>query len=95
MNEENRSQAFLSGLLVGGVIGSALAFWLAGRMRRDLRERGIDIGGWLGELGYLVKDRGEEFLTRAKDVVERAIEEGKEASHKARSELEERWKEEE
>ena len=95
MSEENRSQSFLSGLLVGGVIGSALAFWLVGRMRRDLRGRGIDVGGWLGELGYLVRDKGEEFLTRAKDVIERAIEEGREASHKARSEMDDRWKREE
>lgn len=94
MSEENRSRSFLVGLLVGGVIGSALTFWLTGRARRELRERGIDVVGRLGELRSLIKDKGEEFLTRAKEVIEHAIEEGKEASRKAHSELEERLKKE-
>jgi len=94
VSEGNRSQTFLVGLLVGGVIGSVLTVWLTGRARRGLRERGIDIGGRLGELGSLAREKGEEFLGRAKEVIEHAIEEGKEASHKARSELEERLKKE-
>lgn len=94
MSEGNRSQTFLVGLLVGGVIGSALTCWLTGRVRRGLRERGIDIGGRLGEIGSLVREKGEEFLSRAKEAVEHTVEEGREASRKARSELEERLKKE-
>ena len=94
MSEGNRSRSFLIGLLVGGLIAAVLTFWLKRKVRPGLRERGIDVGGWLAEIGSIVREKGEDFLTQAKEVVEHAIEEGVEASHKARSELEERLKKE-
>lgn len=95
MSEGDRSRAFLLGLAVGGLIGCILTLWLTQRVRRKLRERGIDIGGRLGELGSLVKEKGEEFLSRAREVAELAIEEGRESGRKARYEMEERFKKDE
>lgn len=91
MAEENKGRDFVTGLIVGAVVGSVLTFWLAGRMRRQLRERGIDLGGSLGELGALVREKGDEFLARAREIFKQAVEEGKEASAKARSELESKF----
>jgi gas vesicle protein len=94
VSEGNKSQSFLVGLVVGGVIGAALTLWLTGKVRHGLRDRGIDVGGRLGELGSLVREKGEDFLSRAKEVVEHTVEEGREARHRARSELEERLRKE-
>ncbi len=90
MDQENSRRAFFVGFLVGGVVGSVLTLWLVPRVRRQLREKGIDVGGRLGGLGALIREKGEEFLTRTKEVVKQAVEEGRKASDKARSELEER-----
>ena len=94
MGQENNRRSFFIGFLVGGVVGSVLTLWLSERMRRQLRERGIDIGGRLGGLGALIKEKGDEFLARAREVIKQAVEEGRKASGKARSELEERYKKE-
>ena len=94
MEERNNRGGFLVGLLVGGVIGSVLTIWFAPKVRRRLRERGIDVGGSLAELGALIKEKADEFLARAREAVKQAVEEGKEASSEARSELEERFKKE-
>ena len=94
MDERNSRGGFFFGLLVGAVIGSVLALWFAPRVRRQLRERGIDVGGRLGELGAVIREKADEFLDRAREGIRQAVEEGKEASGKARSELEERFKKE-
>ncbi len=94
MDQENSRRSFFLGFLVGGVVGSVLTLWLAPKVRRELRERGVDVGGRLGGLGALIKEKGDEFLARAREVVKQAVEEGKKASDKARSELEERFKKE-
>lgn len=92
MGEENSRRSFFIGFLVGGVVGSVLTLLLAPKVRRQLRERGIDIGGWLGALGALIKEKADEFLAQAREAVEQAVEEGREASSKTRSELEEKFK---
>jgi len=94
VDERNSRGGFFVGLLVGGVIGSVLTIWFAPKVRRRLRERGIDVGGSLAELGALIKEKTDEFLARAREAVKQAVEEGKEASSEARSELEERFKKE-
>lgn len=89
MNEGNRFRVFLIGLLVGGIVGSVLAIFVAQRVRKQLKERGIDLGR-AGELAGLAKERGDQFLARAREIMRQAIEEGRKAASKARSELEER-----
>ena len=94
MDQENNRRSFFTGFLVGGVVGSVLTLWLAPKVRRELRERGIDVSGRLGGLGALIREKGDEFLARGREVIKQAVEEGRKASDKARSELEERFKKE-
>jgi len=94
VDEKNSRGGFFVGLLVGGVVGSVLTLWLADRVRRQLRERGIDVGGSLAEFSAIIREKADEFLVRAKEAVKQAVEEGREASSKARSDLEERFKKE-
>ena len=94
MGEGNNRRGFFAGFLVGGVLGSVLTLWLTGRVRRQLRERGIDVGGRLGELGAVLREKADEFLARAGEAIRQAVEEGKEASGKTRTELEEKFKRE-
>ena len=82
MDKEDSGRSFFIGFLVGGVVGSVRTLWLAPRARRQMRERGIDVGGKLG---------GLEFMARAREVIKQAVEEGKKASDESRSELEERF----
>ncbi len=89
--ENNRWRIFLFGVLLGGVIGSVLTFLVADKVRRQLRERGIDISGKLDEVVATIREKGDEFLSRAREVVKEAVKEGKEV----RSELEKRFKKEE
>lgn len=93
MTEGNRFRVFLIGLLVGGIIGSVLAIFVAQRVRKQLKERGIDLGR-AGELAALAKERGDQFLARVREIMRQAIEEGRKAAGKARSELGERFEKE-
>ncbi|MFQ5925302.1 MAG: hypothetical protein ACE5IE_04840 [Dehalococcoidia bacterium] len=93
MTEENRFQVFLIGLLAGGIIGSVLTIFVAQRLRKQLKERGIDLDR-AGELATLAKERGDQFLVRAREIIRQAIEEGRKAASKARSELGERFEKE-
>lgn len=93
MTEENRFRVFLIGLLVGGIVGSALTIFVAQKVRKQLKERGMDLGR-AGELAALAKERGDQFLARAREIMKQAIEEGRKAASKARSELGERFEKE-
>jgi len=90
--ENNRWRLFFIGLAVGGVVGSVLTYMFADRVRRQLRERGIDVGGKLGEIVDMIRERGDEFLGRAKEAIKQAMEEGKETGRKTRSDIEQRFK---
>jgi len=89
---KNRRRSFLTGLIVGGVVGSAVTVWLVGKMRWWGRRRGAELGGRAGEIASIVTERGSEFLARAKEAISQAIEEGKETARKTRTDLEERFK---
>lgn len=93
MTEENRCRVLLIGLLVGGIVGSVLTIFVAQRVRKQLKERGIDLGR-AGELAALARERGDQFLARAREIIRQAIEEGRKTASKARSELEERLEKE-
>lgn len=90
MAEENRGHGFLTGFIIGGVLGAALTIWLVERMRPRGR-RGVGVGSRAGELASFIKD---EVLGGAREVIRRAIEEGREAARGTRTDLEERLREE-
>jgi gas vesicle protein len=88
--EGNKGRGFLTGLILGGVIGSALTVLIVVRMRQRGR-RGAGVGSRAGELASFVKD---EVLGGVREVIRRAVDEGREAARKTRSDVEERFKEE-
>ena len=90
MTEENKGHGFLTGLIVGGVIGTALTFWLIERTGQRGR-RGIGGGSRAGDLATSIKD---EVSTRVKDFLKHSLEEGSNATRKTRSDLEGRLKRE-
>ncbi len=90
MAEENKGHGFLTGLIIGGVIGTALTFWLIERTGQRGR-RGIGGGSRAGDLATSIKD---EVSTRVKDFLKHTLEEGSDAARKTRSNLEERLKRE-
>lgn len=88
MAEENKGHGFLTGLIIGGVIGTALTFWLmewAGQRERG----GIGGGSRAGDLATSIKD---DVYPKVKDFLKRTLEEGSDTARKTRSNLEERWK---
>lgn len=88
MAGENSGRSFLTGLILGAVVGAAATVWLGRRIRQ--RSVGRGVGGKASEFAAFVKD---ELLGRAKEAIRRAVEEGREAARKSRSDLEERSKE--
>ncbi len=86
MAEENRGHGFLTGLIIGGVLGAALTIWLVARIRPGGRG-GAGVGSRAGELASFIKD---EVLGGAREVIRRAIEEGREAARSTRADIEER-----
>jgi hypothetical protein len=79
---------FLSGLIIGGVIGAAIGVGVIMVMRD--RERVQEVGGKASKIASVLKD---EVFTGGKEIIKHAIDEGKEAAHKTRSEIEERLRE--
>jgi len=80
--EENSGHGFLTGLIIGGVIGAALTIWFVERTRKPGRR---------GGLASFIK---EEVLGGAREAIRRAIEEGKEAAQRTRTDLEGKLREE-
>lgn len=80
MSDENRGWEFLTGFLLGGVVGAAAALLLAPasgeEVRETLRERGIELRARAGELTEEAQKRAtelaEEARTRAAEAQERA-----------------------
>jgi gas vesicle protein len=86
VTEENKGHGFLTGLIIGGVIGAALTFWLLERTSQRGR-RGMGAGNRAGELASSIKD---EVIGRVRELIKRTIEEGSETARKTRSDLEDR-----
>lgn len=86
MTEENKGHGFLTGLVIGGVIGAALTFWLIERASQRGR-RGMGVSSRAGELASSIKD---EVFHRVRELIRRTIEEGSETARKTRSDLEDR-----
>ncbi len=74
--EDNR-KGFIIGFIAGTAIGLVATIFIASRIRREMRRRGMDL------------ERGREFVSRARDIVRQGIEEGRKAATKARSDIEE------
>jgi|LGVC01.1.fsa_nt_gb hypothetical protein len=79
---------FLSGLIIGGVIGAAIGVGVV-MVIRD-RERVEELGGKASKMAGVIKD---EVFAGSKEIIKHAIDEGKEAVHKTRSGIEERRRE--
>lgn len=79
---------FLSGLIIGGVIGAAIGVGIVIVMRD--RETVEEVGSKASKIAGVIKD---EVFTDGKEIIKHAIDEGKEAAHKTRSEIEERLRE--
>jgi hypothetical protein len=88
---ENRGRNFLIGFILGAVIGSVVTGWLAGRVQRQLRRRGIDLGT-ASELASSARERGSNWLARVREIVRQAMEEGRQAADRTRSDIEEKYK---
>jgi hypothetical protein len=84
----DKGPGLLSGVIIGAVIGAAVTFWLVERSNRPGR-RGIGTRG--GIIGFL-KD---EVFGGVRDYIQQAIEEGRETADSTRSDIEERFREEE
>jgi len=83
----DKGPGLLTGVIVGAVIGAAVTFWLVERSNRPGR-RGV--GGRGGIIGFL-KD---EVFGGVRDYIQQAVEEGKETAESTRSDIEERFREE-
>lgn len=87
MGKETRGGEFLAGLIIGGLVGAAVALLFAPQpgeeTRTRLREKGIELQERLTEVG----ERGKEVFQEQRVRLEEAIEEGKEAAEKKKEEL--------
>lgn len=90
MTEENKGHGFLTGLIVGGVIGTAITFWLIERTGQRGR-RGIGGGSRASDLASSIKD---EVSIRVKDFLKHTLEDGGNTTRKTRSNLEGKLKRE-
>ena len=90
MTEENRGHGFLTGLLIGGVIGAAITLWLVERTGQRGRQ-GLGIGSRASDLASYIKD---EVSSKVKELIRRTIEEGSETARRTRDDIEERLREE-
>lgn len=90
MTEENKGHSFLTGLLIGGVIGAAITFWLVERTGQQGRQ-GIGIGGRASDLVSYIKD---EVPSKMKEFIRRITEEESETARRTRDDIEERFREE-
>jgi len=90
VTEENKGHGLLTGLLIGGIIGAALTFWLVERTGQRGRQ-GLGIGSRASDLASYIKD---EVSGKVKDLIRRTIDEGTEPARRTRDDIEERLREE-
>jgi gas vesicle protein len=98
MSDESRGAEFLAGVIIGGLIGAAVALLLAPQpgdeTRADLREKGIELKDRMVELSEDARKRAEEWqeegraaIESQKERLEEAVEEGKKAAATKKKEL--------
>ncbi len=98
MKSQESGSGFISGFLLGGLVGAALALVLtprSGEETRDtLRDKGIELKIKAEEVAARAREEADELLARSKATfgeqkarVQEAIEEGREAAAQKRSEL--------
>jgi gas vesicle protein len=90
VTEENKGHGLLTGLLIGGIIGAALTFWLVERTGQRGRQ-GLGVGSRASDLASYIKD---EVSGKVKDLIRRTIDEGSETARRTRDDIEERLREE-
>lgn len=88
MANNNEGAAFFAGLVIGGLVGAALALLLAPQSgeetRAQIRDRGLEYKDWAEE-GYLeARQRAVEMGHRAQEQVSALQEKGKVAYEKGR-----------
>ncbi|MHB0868365.1 MAG: YtxH domain-containing protein [Chloroflexota bacterium] len=97
-SEENGAGGFVSGFLLGGLVGAAVALLLtprSGEEARDtLMDRGIELKVKAEEVAAKARVEADELLSLGKTVLEdqkarirEAVEEGKEAAAEKKAEL--------
>lgn len=97
-SEENGAGGFVSGFLLGGLVGAGVALLLtprSGEEARDtLRDRGIELKVKAEEVAAKARVEADELLSLGKTVLEdqksrirEAVEEGKEAAAEKKAEL--------
>ncbi|MGE5618134.1 MAG: YtxH domain-containing protein [Sphingomonadaceae bacterium] len=97
-SEESGSGGFVSGFLLGGLVGAAVALLLTpqrGEETRDtLMDKGIELKVKAEEVAARAREEADELITLGKSVIEgqkarilEAVEEGKEAAAEKKAEL--------
>jgi len=98
MKSEEGGAGFITGFLLGGLVGAGLALLLAPRTgeetRDTLRERGIELRIKAEEAAARAREEADELIARGRTVLEEqrsrvqeAVEEGKEAAAQKKAEL--------
>jgi gas vesicle protein len=98
MSDESHGAGFLTGLILGGLIGAGAALLLAPQpgdeTRAELREKGIELRERVLEISEEARRRAEELQVEGRSAVEtqvarveEAIEEGKKAASKKKEQL--------
>lgn len=90
---------FLPGLLVGGAVGAAVAWLMSPRTgaenRQLLRERSKDLSGRVDEVApgavAMIQQRATELLEEQRERFQRAAQEARIATERARQELTQRY----
>jgi len=81
MADDSRGWEFLTGFLLGTVVGAAVALLLAPQSGEEtveqIRERGIELRGRAGELSDTGRKRAEELAADARKRAEEAQERGR------------------
>jgi gas vesicle protein len=93
MADDSRGWEFLTGFLLGTVVGAAAALLLAPQSgeetREIIRERGIELKGRAGEVTEQSRKRAEELAADARKRAEEAQERGRLVLEEQRSRLQE------
>ncbi|MDO9100609.1 MAG: YtxH domain-containing protein [Caldisericota bacterium] len=68
MSDHDGGGAFLSGLLIGGMLGAAIALILAPQSgeetRRIIKDKALELGKEIREQADVIKEKGRQVLTQ-------------------------------